>query len=267
MTIEPTSFDRPDPATAAALARLYDLDLADEPGDLDLYLALADRADGPILELAVGTGRLAVPLAEAGHTVTGVDLDPAMLDRARARAKRAAGGERLTLVEADIVGLGLPDAGRYTLAFIALNSLLILPTRNAQRAALRALADHLAPGGLAVVDVWLPDADDLGRFDGRIMLEWPRLDPETGAIVTKADSAQHDAASATVTLTTIFEEGGQGGVTRRWVRRDRLRLVSADELRGFAEEAGLIVEQLAGGYDMGPMGPGSERAILLAVKP
>jgi SAM-dependent methyltransferase len=208
-----------------------------------------------------------VPLTEAGHAVTGVDLDRAMLDRARARAQRAGTGERLTLVEADLVGLRLPHAARFGLAFIALNSLLILPTRKAQRAAVRALADHLAPGGLAVVDVWLPDADDLARFDGRIMLEWPRLDPETGAIVTKIDSAQHDAVSATVALTTIFEEGGQGGPTRRWVRRDRLRLVSADELRSFAEDAGLIVEQMAGGYDMGPLGPGSERAILLAVKP
>ena len=72
---------------------------------------------------------------------------------------------------------------------------------------------------------------------------------------------------ASVTLTTIFEEGGQGEPTRRWVRRDRLRLVSADELRGFAEDAGLIVELLAGGYELGPMGPGSERAILVAVKP
>jgi SAM-dependent methyltransferase len=196
-----------------------------------------------------------------------VDLDPAMLDRARTRARGSAGEDRLTLVEADIVGLRLPEAGRFGLAFIALNSLLVLPTRTAQRAALRALADHLAPGGLAVVDVWLPDADDLARFDGRIMLEWPRLDPETGAMVTKADSAQHDAASATVVLTTIFEEGGQGAPARRWVRRDRLRLVSADELRGFAEEAGLTVETVAGGYDMGPLGPGSDRAILLAVKP
>jgi SAM-dependent methyltransferase len=267
LTIEPTSIDQPDAATAAALARLYDLDLADDPGDLDLYLALADRADGPILELAVGTGRLAIPLAEAGHTVTGIDLDPAMLDRARSRARTLARGDRLTLVEADLVGLRLPDAGRYGLAFIALNSLLVLPTRKAQRAALRALVEHLAPGGLAVVDVWLPDADDLARFDGRIILEWPRLDPETGWIVTKADSAQHDAAKGIVTLTTIFEEGGQGGPTRRWVRRDRLRLVSAAELRDFAEDAGLIVEQLAGGYDLGPMGSGSERAVLLAVKP
>jgi SAM-dependent methyltransferase len=259
--------DHPDAATAAALARLYDLDLVDDPGDLDLYLALADRADGPILELAVGSGRLAIPMAEAGHLVTGVDLDPAMLERARARADRTVGRDRLTLVEADMVGLRLPDAGRYGLAFIALNSLLLLPTRSAQRAAIRALADHLAPGGLAVVDVWLPDAEDLARFDGRITLEWPRLDPETGAIVTKIASAQHDAASASVTLTTIFEEGGQGGPTRRWVRRDRLRLVSADELRGFAEDASLLVESLAGDYAMNPIGPGSERAILLAVRP
>ena len=259
--------DRPDAATAAALARLYDLDLTDDPGDLDLYLALADRADGPILELAVGTGRLAIPLAEAGHLVTGVDLDPAMLDRARRRAAGAASSDRLTLVEADLVGLRLPDAGRFGLAFIALNSLLVLPSRAAQQAALQALADHLAPGGLAVVDIWLPDAEDLARFDGRIMLEWPRLDPETGAIVTKTGSALHDAATATVTLTTIFEEGGQGGPSRRWIRRDRLRLVSADELREFAERAGLVVELMAGTYELGLLGPGSERAILVALKP
>ena len=267
LTIGSSSFDRPDPATAAALARLYDLDLADDPGDLDLYLALADRVEGPILELAVGTGRLAIPLAEAGHHVTGVDLDPAMLDRARARIHGAAGEDRLTLVEANIVGLRLPDAGRFGLAFIALNSLLVLPTRAAQRAALKAMADHLAPGGLAVADVWLPDADDLARFDGRIILEWPRLDPETGAIVTKTASAQHDTATSSVTLTTIFEEGGQGAPAQRWVRRDRLRLVSADELRGFAEDAGLVVESMAGDYGMGLLGPGSERAILLATKP
>jgi SAM-dependent methyltransferase len=257
-----------DPATAAALARLYDLDLTDDPGDLDLYLALAARADGPILELAVGTGRLAVPLAEAGYAVTGVDFDPAMLGRARVRAAGARAGtaDRLTLVEADLVSLRLPDAGTYGLAFIALNSLLVLPTRAAQRAALRTMADHLAPGGLAVADIWIPDAEDLARFDGRIMLEWPRLDPESGAIVTKVGSAQHDASAAAITMTTIFEEGGQGQPPRRWVRRDRLRLVSADELRGFAEDARLTVELVAGDYSLGGLGPGSERGILVAVK-
>ena len=210
-----------------------------------------------------------MPLAEAGLVVTGVDLDPAMLDRARTRAAAAAPGtiHRLAFVEADLVGLRLPGAGSFGLAFIALNSLLVLPTRAAQRAALRTLADHLAPGGIAAVDAWIPDAEDLARFDGRISLEWPRLDPETGTIVTKVASAAPDAAAATVTLTTIFEEGGQGTPARRWVRRDRLRLVSADELRGFAEDAGLDVEIVAGDYGLGHLGPGSERAVLIATKP
>ncbi|TFG66543.1 MAG: class I SAM-dependent methyltransferase, partial [Thermomicrobiales bacterium] len=201
-----------------------------------------------------------------GHTVTGVDFDPAMLDRARARAQGSPAADRLTLVEADIVGLALPDAGAYGLAFIALNSLLVLATRAAQKAAMRALAEHLAPGGLAVVDVWLPDADDLARFDGRISFEWPRVDPATGAIVTKTASAQHDAASATVMLTTLFEEGLQGESPRRWVRSDRIRLVTADELRGYAEDAGLTIELLAGGYDLSLLGPGSDRAVLIAVR-
>ena len=246
---------------------MYDLDLSDDPGDLDLYLALAARADGPILELAVGSGRLAVPLAEAGYTVTGVDLDPAMLDRARARAEGSPAGtaDRLTLLEADLVDLRLDDAGTFGLVNLALNSLLVLPTRAAQRAAVATIARHLAPGGLGVVDIWIPDAEDLARFDGRIILEWPRLDPETGAIVTKAGSAQHDASAAVVTMTTIFEESGQGEPARRWIRGDRLRLVSSEELRGFAEDAGLSVELLAGDYGLGPMGPGSERAILIAL--
>jgi SAM-dependent methyltransferase len=260
--------DRPDAAAAAALARLYDLDLLDDPGDLDLYLAMADRADGPILELAAGTGRLAIPLAQAGHTVTAVDLDPAMLDRARARAADAGvGAERLQLVEADLLDLRLPDAGRFAFAFIALNSLMLLGSRAAQAAALATMAAHLAPDGLAVVDVWLPDAEDLARFDGRVILEWPRTDPDTGHLVTKAGSAQHDAATGTVALTTLYEAGPQGGPTVRWVRHDRLRLVGADELVAFAETAGLRVELVAGGYDLGPLGPGSERAVLVAVKP
>jgi len=258
-----------DRAEADALARLYDLDLTEDPGDLDLYLAVAGRTAGPILELAVGSGRLAVPLAEAGYEVTGVDLDPAMLDRARV-ALASAGSDvakRLELVEGDMTEVRLPSAGRFRLAFLALNSLLVLGAREAQRAALRTLAAHLAPGGLAVVDLWQPDAEDLARFDGRLILEYGRVDPETGNLVTKIGSAQHDAATQTVTLTTIYEEGGRGAPANRWHRVDRLRLVSADELRGMAEDAGLEVEMLGGDYDLGPLGPRSERAILVAARP
>jgi SAM-dependent methyltransferase len=282
----------PDRTTAEALARLYDLDLAEDPGDLDLYRALARRTGGPILELGVGTGRLAVPLASDGYAVTGVDRDPAMLARARVRASaaglvRAGSGPdartgsgagrpspardgrpgQLKLVEADVVGLSLASAGSFRLAFIALSSLLLLASRAAQQAAFGVLARHLTPGGVAAVDVWLPAPDDLVRYDGRLGLEHVRVEPDTGRMVTRVSSARHDPATQLVTLTTIYEEAAQGEPPTRWLRTDRLRLVSADELAAFAEEAGLLVEQVAGGYDLEPIGPGSERAVLLAVRP
>jgi len=264
--------DRPDgpgEPLADALARLYDVDLVEDPGDVDLYLALAARADGPVLELAAGTGRLAVPLAAAGNRVTAVDLEPAMLARLRRRA-RAAGStveRRIDVVEADLLELDLPSAGSFGLAFIALNSLFLIATREAQRQALRTIASHLARGGIAAVDVWLPDADDLARFDGRMILEYVRDDPETGHQVTKIAAAQHDASSGIVNLTSIFEEGRAGEATTRWIRRDVLRLVSADELSDFATQAGLEVETVAGDYDLGPLGSGGDRAVLVARKP
>jgi SAM-dependent methyltransferase len=268
-------------ATARALARLYDLDLIEDPGDVDLYLALASRTGGPILELAAGTGRIAVPLTQAGHDVTAVDLDPAMLERAfargravrgrEARAGRAngegAGGGRLELIEADLLDLDLPSAGTYRLALIALNSLFLLATSGSQRQAFRTLARHLAPGGLAVVDVWLPEPDDLARFDGRMIFEYERREPETGHAVTKVAAARFDPTTAVVDLTAIYEEGPAGGTTIRWIRHDALRLVGADELRSMAEDAGLIVDEVGGDYDLTAIGPGSERAIVIARRP
>jgi len=252
-------------AEARALARLYDVDLVEDPGDLDLYVALARRTGGPILELGGGTGRLAVPLAEHGHDVTVVDLDPAMLERAARRvAEMPNGSGRVDLVEGDLLDLRLPAAGSYALAFVALNTLFLLATRQRQRLAVRVLADHLAPDGLAVVDVWLPEVDDLVRFDGRLTFEYERIDPETGLQVTKVDSARHDSATGVVDLTSIFEEGAPGGAAVRWIRRDALRLVGAEELRGMAEDAGLEIEMMAGSYDLDPLHPGDDRAILIA---
>ena len=256
-------------SVGVALARLYDLDLADDPGDLDLLLALAARSGGPVLELAVGSGRLAVPLAADGFDVTGVDLDPAMLARARAAADGAGArvARRVRLVEDDARTVRLADAGSYRLAAIPLNSIFLMGTRVDQAASVATLAAHLAPGGLAMVDAWLPDADDLSRYDGRLVLEWARTDPETGRTVTKTGSAAYDQATSSVHLTTIFEEGLPGESPVRWVRSDRLRMVSPDELAWFAESAGLVVETLAGDYELGELGPGAERVVLVARRP
>jgi SAM-dependent methyltransferase len=257
-----------DATTAAALARLYDVDLQEDPGDLDLYLALAARTGGPVLELAAGTGRIAIALAQAGHEVTAVDIDPAMLARLRARLEALGPNERevaarVRAVEADLAGLKLPGQPCFGLVFVALNSLLQLGSRTAQRAAFVTMARHLARDGVAVVDVWLPAAHELARYDGRSGLEYVRIDPETGLMVAKTASASHDPAHGTVELTAVYEEGGQGQPARRWVRRDVLKLLGADELREMALAAGLEIEIVAGSYDLEPLADHDDRVILV----
>jgi SAM-dependent methyltransferase len=260
-----------DRRVADAIARLYDLDLSETREDVELYLALARRTGGPVVELAVGTGRIAVPLAEAGYDLVGVDLDPAMLARAEARVAVAGVADRVRLVEADMAAAAthpaVRQAGPYQLAILALQSILILTTPQGQRAVVREMARLLAPGGLAVVDTWLPTPADLVGFDGRLSFEWLRTDPETGRDVTKTLAAWYDHVSRLVTLTTFFEEARQGEAPVRWTRVDPLRLIGVDELVMFAADAGLEVEALAGDHDLGPLEPGSDRVILVARKP
>jgi SAM-dependent methyltransferase len=260
---------RRDPETAAALARLYDVDLLDDPGDIDLYRALAARTGGPILELAAGSGRVAVPLAEDGYEVTAVDIDSAMLARLQGRLEEAAKvkprvRDRVHTVEADLIGLELPGGPQFGLVILALNSILLLDSREAQGAALETMARHLAPGGVAVVDVWLPAAHELARYDGRLSLEYVRQDAETHLIVAKTASAEHEPTRGRVTLTAMYEEFEQGGPVRRWVRLDHLRLLGVEELIEMAEAAGLDAEVLAGSYDLDPIVDHDERAILVA---
>lgn len=274
--------------SAGELARLYDLDLAEDPGDLELYQALAARTGGPVLELGAGSGRLAVPLAASGLEVVALDLDPAMLDRARARwtAHRAGrrGGFRsacasspgrgraakhpdpgpgsLELVEGDLLEAQLGP--RFGLVVIALNSLLLLGTPERQGLALRAVSRHLRPGGLAAIDVWLPGPDDLVLYDGRVILQWIRDDTERNERVAKLGSARFDPATALVQLTTLYDSWpADGGPVRRMSRSDELRLIGASELVRLAQDAGLRVEALAADYSLTPFGTGAERAVFI----
>lgn len=253
-----------DSARGADLARLYDLDLEGQRDDVELYLALAGRRVHSILELACGTGRIAIPLAEAGHQVIGVDNDGNMLGRARRAwaATATQGAGTLEFVDADLTELHL--GRRFDLVILGLNTLPMLPGRTAQLTALRLGAEHLARDGRLVIDTWLPAAADLAAYDGSIGLAWQREDPETGATVAKLWSAEYDSATATALITTFFDTWpAGGGAVHRLARRDELHLLGVGELLMLVAQAGLTVTTSAGDYAMEPLGPGSERVVLV----
>ncbi len=239
--------------------------MVEDPGDVAMYLALAAEGRGSILELCAGSGRIAVPLAAAGHDVTAVDRDPDMLDRARTAWKRhparKAGDGSLTLVENDVTLLDLPK--RFDLVILALNSLLLLDGRDAQLAAFRAMAHHLEPTGRAVMDVWLPSAADLELYDGRLMLDWVRRGEERDEHVAKLTAARHDPESATAEITTFFDAWQDTKRPRRVMRQDTAYLLNATGVRRLLREAGLTAERWAGDYSLAPFEAGGDRLVVI----
>ncbi|MGE3619017.1 MAG: class I SAM-dependent methyltransferase [Acidimicrobiia bacterium] len=115
----------------------------------------AEVGGGPVLELGVGTGRLALPLAERGLEVHGVDASAAMLDRCRAKP----GADRLHLSLGDMAELALVDPPAFAVVLVAFNTLFNLPAEADQRRCLARCAALLAPGGALLVEAFVPDED------------------------------------------------------------------------------------------------------------
>jgi SAM-dependent methyltransferase len=250
--------------SARRLARYYDLDLAlDEQADVEMYLAFAEATDGTVLELMAGTGRVAVPLAAAGHKVVAVDRDTQMLERALRRwtATERVNGGSLDLVEHDVTTLALDE--RFALVVVALNSLLLLESRAAQRAAVATAARHLASSGRAVIDTWLPAPEDLALYDGRLVLDWTALDDEADEWVSKTTSARYESATRVAQVTSFFDAWPDDGKTTRTLRQETITFTAADELMAMAEDAGLEIETLAGDYEMGHFAASSDRLVMV----
>ncbi|MDI5939452.1 MULTISPECIES: class I SAM-dependent methyltransferase [unclassified Micromonospora] len=120
---------------------------------VDRLAALA--GGGAALEFAVGTGRVAVPLAERGVPVTGIELSTAMVDRLRTKVDEAA----LPVVVGDMATTVAP--GAYTLVYLVFNTIANLLTQAEQVACFRNAARHLGPGGRFVVELWVPELRQL----------------------------------------------------------------------------------------------------------
>ena len=140
------------------VAAVYDEDEehGTDPGALDTEVeALAAMAaGGPALELAIGTGRVALPLAARGVPVTGIERSPAMVSRLRAKP----GGDEASMpvVIGDMATATAPGAGSFRLVYLVYNTIANLTTQEAQVACFRNAARHLAPGGLFVIELYVP---------------------------------------------------------------------------------------------------------------
>lgn len=209
-----------------AIADVYDSWYGDLT-DVDATTEFLSRfvSDGPVLELGIGTGRLAIPLADAGLNVVGIDVSDGMLERLRAKDPDG----RVRTVLGDMVD-DLPD-GPFDLVFVAYNTFFNVRDADRQRRLLANVAERLTDDGVFVIEAFVPD---VGRPGGDSITIRSMT---TDAVVLRAD--RHDPLDQTIDGQLIeFTEAG--GVR---LRPYRIRYASPSELDDMAAGAGLVLTE------------------------
>lgn len=222
-------------------APIYDAWSAHMTDDVAWYVELAREANGPVVELAVGNGRVAVPVAQAlGRRVIGIDASAAMLEGARARA--AAAGVELDLRLGDMRELELEEPA--ALVLCPFRSLLHLPTWADKRRVFERVAASLRPGG---------------RFAWNAFVFSPHIAAANDGVHTVQNGIGHTVHHHPHDnrLDIVLDDGAS--VSLWWATRS--------EWVGLLDVAGLEVEALHGGFAREPFGDGSLEFVWVARKP
>lgn len=148
----------------AGIAAIYDHWCAEVTEDVPFYRAVCDGATGPIVEIGGGTGRIAIPLALAGHHVIAIDQSRPMLDRLAERTTAAGVSDRVEGVEADL--RGLPPLPRTDRVIAPFRVLMHLSTDEQRASFLTAVAELLVPEGMLIFDVLEPTRADIRGTQG-----------------------------------------------------------------------------------------------------
>jgi SAM-dependent methyltransferase len=221
-------------------APVYDAWAADMTEDVDFYVDLAREAEGPVVELAAGTGRIAIPITQrTGRRVIGIDLSPAMLAIARERAADA--GVELELHEADMRDLNLEEAT--DLVICPYRALLHLATWSDRRRVFERVARALRPEGRFAFNAFVFDHRYAVEFDGR----WQDEPRRHLTVYSPADNR----------VDITLEDGPT--LSLWWVARS--------EWEGLIDVAGLETEALYGWFDRRSFDDASREFVWVARRP
>jgi len=233
-------------------APFYDQIYADvEDSVIDL---LARHAGSPprALELAIGSGRIALPLAERGVEVVGIDASEAMVAKLRAKP----GGETIAVKMGNFVDVEVDDS--FPLIYLAFNTIFALLTQEEQVTCFRNVAEHLEPGGRFIIDCFVPDVKRYDSFNTRTGVS---------SIVNVSEShlemTVYDPINQLINTQLVRIVDGEAPT----VLPIKIRFAWPSELDLMARLAGLELEDRFGWYDLRPFNERSTSHMSIYVKP
>jgi SAM-dependent methyltransferase len=239
-------------------SEFYDLYVGDRLDDLPLYLDYARSARTPVLEIGAGSGRLTLPLAQAGIPVVAVDISPSMLAilESRLAEQTAQVRQRVQVVLADACELEL--AARYDLILIPFYTFNYFLTPEAQRAVLERCHAHLSRQGRLLIDVFIP-LSRLRDCPTEPLLRVDTVDPRTGSKVRGWNVYSIDKERQIEHRKHIFEVTPPDGIVRRKEFNVQRRYFFPAELERLF--ASFVIEDVFTGYKREPASASSEQLL------
>ena len=244
----------------------YDLFYSTESGEeIDFYVQEALAAKGPVLEIGVGTGRIAIPIALRGIEVFGVDMSPDMLGIAEAKASAASPlTGSLTLTQADMRTLRLEKTD-FALVTIPARTLLLATTPEEQADTLCSAARHLRPGGRLVFNLFNPTPDLIFDDSDDPVMIGDVTDQTSGKTLRLSAINRFVPETQINEATHIVEEVRVGGTTEVVAELPvRLRYLLPHEVFSMLEETNLQVEAVYGWFDRSPFDEECDEIIFVA---
>lgn len=249
-------------------AAIYDLQPTVHD-DVPFYVELAKRAGAPVLELAVGTGRVALEVARAGVRVVGIDASLGMLQVLRDKLE-ADPELPVTAVHADMRTFDVRHEGPFSLAYCPFRGFLHLMTPADQLAALRQVAQHLRPAGLFAGNVFFPRVSLLNRYESEPQ-RWGQdgeFDvPDQGTRVIVSSTVRGDIRRQRIDVLFRYEHANrQGEVVKTELRDLSLTYLWPRELEHLLARAGFELEHLYGDFAGTPFNQGGDELVWVARK-
>ncbi len=246
------------------IASFYDYEQKEFTRDIPFYVEYAKECGGEVLELACGTGRVLIPIAKQGITVTGLDASKQMLDIARKKiinddvAKKNA-----TLVQGDMKSFDL--AKKFGLIYIAFRSFQCLLTKKAQVSCLECVHDHLPDNGSFILDLFAPRHDYLAQKKMSFDLGEFYAD-ENGVYIRRHSEVSYDLTNQTLHEDRIYEWRDRSEKPHRKVWSYELAFLFRYEVELLLEKCGFTVQYLYGDFDRSPYDYYSGEQIFVAKK-
>jgi SAM-dependent methyltransferase len=234
--------------------------------DVPFFLGQLPKRRQDVLELAAGTGRVAIPVAQAGHRVVGVDYAKEMLDIA-VRKRDAVGltGRQLRLVEGDILNLDLRR--RFDWVCILFNTFLAFPTLDEQDRLMRVVVKHLKPRGRLWIDIFNPDIARLAAPESAGLEPFIFHVPPLDRTVFKSADIRRSPHRQVQRVTFNYAWFDAAGVQRRAKTQFDMTWLFPRELQLLVERHGLRIERLFGNYDGSALTYDSPRMIARCCRP